>query len=171
MPLSFYTSTVPATLQGLPDGVDAIRATLSQMVRFARQYKKDVGIGTLARQLTDHLIAKDYAGELTALQNFVRDRIRYVRDVHGVEMLQTPVRTLEIRAGDCDDKSTLLAALLSSVGFPTRFVAIGLNGGPYSHVLCEARLGTRWIPCETIVAGVEPGWYPENVTRRMCAHV
>lgn len=171
MSLSFYPASVPSQLSDLPAGVDGIKATLKQMVRFARQYKKDPGIMTLARQLCDHLPDKDYGAEMTCLQHFVRDQIRYVRDIHEVETLQTPIRTLEIRSGDCDDKSTLLAALLASVGFPTRFVAVGFKDGPYSHVLAEAQLGTRWIPLETIVAGREPGWFPEGVTRQMLAHV
>lgn len=171
MSLSLYPASVPSELSGLPEGVDGIRATLKQMVRLARLYKKDAGIMTLARQLCDSLPEKDYAAEMTCLQHFVRDAIRYVRDIHDVEMLQTPIRTLEIRAGDCDDKSTLLAALLASMGFPTRFVAVGFKDGPYSHVLAEAQLGTKWIPLETIVAGREPGWFPDGVTRQMVAHV
>lgn len=153
------------------DDVEVIRTTLRYMVGCARQYKKDVGIRTLAQQLCDHLASKDYSGEMRACQHFVRDQIRYIRDVDGVETLQTPPRTLDMRSGDCDDKATLLASLLGSIGFPTRFVAVGLNDQPYSHVLCEAQLGTRWIPCETIVPGIEPGWFPPNVTSYMKAHV
>lgn len=141
------------------------------MVKIARQYKRDVGIISLARRLTDHLPEKDFTGEITALQHFVRDEIRYVRDPEGVEMVQTPPRTLEIRAGDCDDKSVLLASLLGSMGFKTLFMAVGLNGQPYSHVLVQVLLGTRKISLETIIAGIEPGWAPPDITSFMVAHV
>lgn len=176
MPLGLYPASVPSTLMGIPDGIDATRATLRAMVRYARSGQTDVPLITLARQIISNRVpmsgtSKNYAAQMAALQNWVRDQIRYVRDPVGAEMVQTPERTLDIKAGDCDDKSVLLAALLMSAGFQCRFVAVGLKGGPYSHVFVEARLGTRWVPCETIVAGKEPGWYPENVTRRMEAHI
>lgn len=171
-----YPSPIPYRLEGLPSGVDAVRKTLKAMVNYAKQGQRDVGIITLARQIIAARVphsgtSKDYGAQLQALQNWTRDQIRYVRDPVGAEMVQTPTRTVEIRAGDCDDKATLLAALLMSVGFPCRFVAIGVRGGDFSHVLVEAKLGTRWIPCETIVKGVGPGWYPPDATARMEAHI
>lgn len=177
--MSLYPAVAPSSLQGIPPGIDGTRATLKAMVRYARSGQKDVGVITLARNLLKSagIAEKDWRGEMTALQHFARDQIRYTRDPENAEMVQTPARTLDIQTGDCDDKATLLAALLGSVGFPTRFVAVGFRGGPYSHVLVEARLGTRWIPLETIIAGKEPGWFPGSdpgsppVTRQMVAHV
>lgn len=170
--VSFYPQSLrPNQLSGLPEGVDGIRKTLKIMVQLARQYQKDMGVVQLSRDLTDPLPQKDFSGELEALQRFVRDCIRYVRDPEDVELVQTPKATLETARGDCDDKATLLASLLKSIGFPTRFVAVGIAGGPYSHVYVEARLGTRWIPLETIVEGAEPGWSPPDKTRLMVAHV
>ena len=40
--------------------------------------------------------------------------------INGVETVQTPLRTLENEAGDCDDKSLLTATLLETFGFSTR---------------------------------------------------
>lgn len=165
-------STYQSHLADIPSGIDGIRATLKQMVKFARQGQEDMNVITLARQLTQSLPPKDYKSELTALQHFVRDKIRYVRDPRDTEMVQDAPRTLSIGSGDCDDKSVLLASLLLSIGFPAvRFAAVGFDGGMYSHVLPEVRLGTRWIPSETILPGKEPGWYPDCVTRRMEAHI
>ncbi len=173
--LSLVPEPVPATLQDLPDGVAGIRSTLKQMVKLVRTYKKDIGIVTLARQLLDEAPgtanAKNYSDFVRLLQHFVRDRIRYVRDIQGVEMLQTSIRTLQIRTGDCDDKATLLASLLASIDLPTRFAALGFNDQPFSHVIAEVCLGTRWVPLETILDGKEPGWFPPNVTSYMLAHV
>ena len=73
-----------------------------------------------------------------------------MRDVNGVETLQTPLVTMEIKQGDCDDQSVLLASLLESIGHPTRFVAIKQNFfGPYVHVYTETRIGPKWYPLET----------------------
>lgn len=175
--LSLYPGSVPSSLGELPSGEGATRATLRHMVDLVKEYKKDVGIGTLARQLIGGTLGatntKDYSGYVRALQHFVRDNIRYVPDVEGVEMLQTPVRTLQIRTGDCDDKSVLLASLLASIGLATRFIALAFNNGPFSHVLTQVRLGTSWIPLETIIDGAEPGWFPDNPapSAYMLAHV
>ncbi len=132
------------------------------MATLVKAYKTDSGIRSLAQQLTARLASYDNAGEVTALQHFVRDRVRYVGDVEGVETLQTPVYTLQAGSGDCDDKAVLLNTLLASIGFSTLFYAIGIAGAPFSHVLAGVKLGTRSIPLETIVPGAEPGWMPPD---------
>jgi len=103
--------------------------------------------------------------EICALARFVRDEIRYVKDPVGVELVQTPEATLEIGQGDCDDKSTLLAALLMATGHPAKFIAVGMGGGPLSHVLVQAKCGAGWLPLETIIQK-EPGWFPPGVTSK-----
>lgn len=158
--MSLYPNPPPSQLRGLPSGVPGVRATLKAMSALVRRYKTDAGIRLLAQQLTNGLRSHDLAGEVTTLQHFVRDRVRYVKDVEGVETLQTPVYTLQVGSGDCDDKSVLLATLLASIGYQPMFFAIGLRGGPFSHVLAGVMLGTRKIPLETIVDGKEPGWIP-----------
>jgi len=94
------------------------------------------------------------------LYRFVRDSIRYVQDVNEIETVQEPQKTLEFGAGDCDDKATLLAALLESIGHPTRFVAIGFEPGIFSHVYVESRIGDSWVAMET-TEPVEMGWEPD----------
>ena len=72
----------------------------------------DMQIRELAVQLVRRAPPKDWQREIEALFNFVRNNVRYVRDIHAVETVQTPAKTLEFRAGDCDDMVTLLAAML-----------------------------------------------------------
>lgn len=143
------------------------------MAKLARDGGKDVGVITLARQCLriNGVAARDAAGEIRCLQAWVRDHIRYTRDPRDAEMVQTPKRTLELQSGDCDDQATLLASLLLSIGYSPRFVALALNGADFSHVLTEVRLGTRWIPLETILPHVQPGWRPSGVTATMVKEV
>lgn len=136
------------------------------MRQLVRQYKKDAAIRQLALQLTKELDQKDYAGEAKALQAYVRDQIRYVRDVTDVETLQTPDKTLEYGAGDCDDKSTLLAALLESIGHPTGFVAVGPNSERFVHVYTVTRIGQNYVPLET-TEPVDIGWAPNGLAGRL----
>lgn len=167
--MNLYPDPRPAQFGYVPSGIDGTRAVLRAMVRLTRDFKKDPGIRELALSLTRGLAQYDRAGEVRALHAFVRDGVRYVNDIRGVETLQTPRATLEMGGGDCDDKSTLLASLLESIGRPTRFVAVAFGAGAYSHVYVETLLGRRWVPLETI-RPVPAGWSPANVTATMRAH-
>lgn len=148
-----------ATLGKIPDGVAGVRATLNLMSGLVKAGKTDMGVRGVALGLTGGLMQKDCWGEAEALHAFVRDNIRYVMDVTEVETVQSPIATLTARAGDCDDKSTLLCALLESIGHPTRFVAVGRERNEYCHVYCEVCLSGDWIPLET-TEPVEMGWEP-----------
>lgn len=150
---------------GLPPGRAGVLRTLHLMRSLVHSTagKASMPVRQTALSLVSHLSPKDYTGEVWALQRFVRDCIRYVRDIRGMETLQTPERTLMERQGDCDDKSTLLAAMLESVGARTRFEAVGFAPQQFSHVFPAVNLAGRWIALETIVPGKEPGWRPPRV--------
>lgn len=167
-------SKTTATLHALPAGNAGVRATLNLMRELVRHYKKDLNIRNLAAQIVSPLQQKNFVGEVKRLHGFVRDNVRYVRDIHGVETIQTPPKTLEFGYGDCDDKATLLAALLESIGHPTRFVAIGMQPGKLSHVYVETLIGPNrspdsWIGLET-TEPVPAGWKPRNVAARMMVY-
>lgn len=119
------------------------------MARLAREGKKSLPVRLAALQLVEPLQQRDWPSEVSALFEFVRDRIRYVRDVRGVETLQDAERTLTLRQGDCDDKSVLLAAMLQSIGHPARFHAVALQPGRFSHVYVDSLIGGKWVALET----------------------
>jgi transglutaminase-like putative cysteine protease len=149
----------PAQLGELPAGESGTLATLRLMRQLVREGRKHPEIRAQALTLVDGLPSKAYRREAAMLYEFVRDQIRYTRDVHTVETLYQPQITLADRHGDCDDKVVLLASLLESIGHPTRFVAIGLQGGPFSHVYLETRIGAQWLAMDP----TEP--WPFGVTR------
>jgi transglutaminase-like putative cysteine protease len=186
-----YTGAgAPALLASLPmtdSGIDAVRKTLRDMVAIARKYKSDVTCITLSRDILISQGIRDVRHEkprvIEHLFCWVKANIVYCPDPIDLEMLQTPPRTLEVLTGDCDDQALLLATLLATCGFATRFKAVG-GVGPewsgdesddgdesYSHVYSEVRLGTRWLALDTIVASSSPGWEPPNIGCLMVAHV
>lgn len=183
MAFGFLSDAAPAAqLLNIPSGTDGVRVTLKLMVQLARQFKTDPLIRETAKSLVGGCAERDLLCEVTQLQHFARDQIRYLRDVHDVETLQTPLNTLNTRQGDCDDKASLLASLLLAIGIPAAYCAIGVRGGPYSHVMTEAILRTRsgiqYVPCETILKvdpvtgrSIEPGWFPPDATCVMLAHI
>lgn len=157
-------------LQEIPSGSAGTAETLRLMRSLVQRYKRSPQVRETALELLAAVRPKDWRGEIDALFKFVRDSIRYTRDIRGLETLQTPPVTLEVAAGDCDDKSTLLAALLESVGHPTRFVAVGFRSpDSYSHVYVETRIGTRWMPLDPTVEH-ELGWMPRTPVARMVFH-
>lgn len=143
-----------------PGGESGSRTTLKMMRQLSTEGKKDPNIRAVALRVTQPYLQKDYRGEAYACFTFVQNCIRYVRDIDGVEVLQTPAKTLEICAGDCDDKSTLLASMLLSIGHPCRFLAIGNVSGHYYHVIVESKLGKNWISLDT-TENRPFGWRPK----------
>ena len=152
----------PTTTQlvGIPEGLPGVVETLKRMSRFAKDGKKSMPVRQTAMRLTRNCQQKDFACEVRQLHAYVRDDVRYTLDIEGVETVQSPEKTLQFMAGDCDDKATLLAAMLGSIGHPTRFVAIGFEPGIFSHVYLETKIGNNWIPLET-TEPVEVGWEPD----------
>lgn len=157
-------------LFGIPSGTDGVRATLGVMRALVRQFRTNEEIHALARRLTMKLPQKDWSGEVRALHAYVRDGIRYLKDTNEVERVQTPLVTVDIGTGDCDDKSVLLATLLEAIGHPARFVAVGFEPGHFSHVYVETKIGPKWIPLET-TAYMQPGQAPLRAVSRLIVKV
>lgn len=113
---------------------------------------------------------KDRWGEILALFEWVRDNIRYTRDIFQVETLHTARRLLELRAGDCDDMTILLGAMLKSTGHPVRLCLAGFQRRfphLYSHIYPEVRIGRRWVAIDATMH--HPiGWAPPARWLRIC---
>lgn len=132
------------------------------MAKVVKQARTDPIIRQTAADLVAYCTPGDYRAEVDACFIFVRDNIRYLQDPNGEERLEYPAQLLITRQGDCDDKATLLAALLESIGHPCRFVAVGYcQPGEFEHVYVETRIGPRdnWVACETTL-NVDLGWAP-----------
>jgi len=106
----------------------------------------------------------DVLGALGALYRHVRDGVMFVGDIAGVETLQSPRATMELGAGDCDDRAVYLASLARSIGIPTAFKVIGAdprNRSRFSHVYLTARVGGRMISMDPTYQENPFGWeYP-----------
>lgn len=133
----------------MPSGINGIKFTLKEMRRLVDAGKENPVIRQAALYLVRDLRQKDYNSEIERLFNYVKNNIRYVRDIHGVELLHTPENLLKIKQGDCDDKSVLIASLLESIGHKTRFKVIGQKQNSFSHVYVEVFNKGKWIALET----------------------
>lgn len=153
----------PISVARIPSGIEGVRATLALMRCVVRAARKDTVIRYFAADLCRDLAQHDYMAEARAIHEYVRDRVRYIRDIHSVETIQTPRATLEESAGDCDDKTTLFCALAESVGFATAFKAVGINGNRIAHVYPVVIYRGRGVAAE-VIRPVPLGWEPDGIT-------
>jgi hypothetical protein len=115
--------------------------TIAAMTRLALAARRDVELRKIVTDICADLAEGDYAGEALAINNYVKQHVRYIRDPDGVEFVQTPRRTLDVGSGDCDDIATLLAAMLMLAGNQVQFAVAAfatVGGRPaFSHVYVE----------------------------------
>lgn len=112
---------------------------------------------------------RDSLGEIRALFGEVRSRVRYTLDPVDFDAFQTPNKTLELGAGDCDDATSLLGALCRSIGYPVKSRVVHLKGQPtWGHIYLVAKLPNgEWIPLDPTVKA-PPGWeVPKELVLRL----
>jgi hypothetical protein len=157
------------TIQRMVDqkgGKAGIEQTLKYMRDLKNAYKINPVVRGLAMSLVAQLPQKDYKSEILILTAYVKNQVRYTRDIAGVETLQTPLKTLEFGQGDCDDKSMLLAAMLESIGHHCRFRAVGMKKNDFCHVFPEVMYQGKWLALET-TEPVSVGWEPPGIVENM----
>ena len=151
----------------LPDGAAGTRETLKAMRLLALDGKRLPMVRATALDIIRDVPPKDELGELQAVWRWVRDNFHYRADVDDVETLHFADQLLRQRAGDCDDASVLIAALLGSIGYLTRFTAMAFAGDDgYGHVVPEAWHAGAWVPLDATV-DESFGWFPDNVVAEM----
>ncbi len=113
--------------------------------------KREPKVRELAVRIASSCRGKDALCEVKALHAYVRDNVRYIKDIANVERFATPQRTLFLeKAGDCDDSSISLSALLESIGYETRLVLVDPQlTGKFSHVIAQVLLDDEWHWMET----------------------
>lgn len=169
LPIISTPPNYQGTLGSISGGKAGTRQTLKIMSDIVKAWKVHPEIRNLAVSITSDIPGKDFPSEIAAIQGWVKRNIRYVQDVAGVETIQTPDVTLSLMAGDCDDQSIIVAALLESIGHPTRFRAIGFAPNEMEHVFVETRLGSGWVSVET-TEPVDIGWQPPGVVDSVVWH-
>jgi hypothetical protein len=110
---------------------------------------------------------KDYAAEIKTLFHAVKDvngagSVRYVRDHAYVDQFVSAAKTLDLKIGDCDDMTILLAAMLLCAGYPVNArVVKAAEADSWSHIYLKTGLPpqkpTRWMALDLTVKH-PPGW-------------
>lgn len=151
-----------ATSHAMSMGVAGVFQTLAQMRKAVIDGRRSMKVRNAALSVVFLEPEKSDIHQATALFEFVRDHIRYIKDIHQVETISTAEKTLESQIGDCDDQCILLASLAESVGIPSRFIVTGYHHPEeFEHVFCELFVDGEWIPCDPTEANLF-GWEPPN---------
>lgn len=116
-------------------------------------------------------IAKSLRG-IEGIFHHVRENVRYTKDHATVDTFQSAYRTLEdFHAGDCDDATITLGAMLRAVGYPVKLRIYWLKGDSEpGHIALMANADPRrdqWMVLDATVERVAvngravpiyPGW-------------
>jgi transglutaminase-like putative cysteine protease len=157
----------------IPRGFAGTRTTVGYIAQLVKQGAKDFFVRQTAIDILigNAVKPKDYRAEIKTLFEWVKNNVRYTRDIYRVELLHTARRMLELRAGDCDDMTILLAAMLKAVGHPVRLVLVGFNPRrkeQFTHIYLEAFCKGWWIPLDPTMER-PMGWAPPASTKRVFA--
>jgi hypothetical protein len=116
-----------------------VAQTVSFMVRNALAGSSVPQLRAAAEEAVRGAPARRWDAEARAVEQWIRKRLRYTRDGFNVETLKTIPRMLRELArtrviiGDCDDASTLAAAMLLAVGHQPALQILGRGKTPH-HV-------------------------------------
>lgn len=164
-------STPDIQLTTIPRGYAGTQATVRRVADLIASGAKDfhvrqAAIGILRRR---EVRPKDYLGEIKALFEWVQQHVRYTRDPSRVEVLHSARRMLELRAGDCDDMTIVLGAMLEAIGHAVRIVITGSNAGRpdvFTHIYLEVRHRGRWLPLDATMP-YPMGWAPRTPVKQV----
>ncbi len=127
----------------LSDGEKGNVDTIAFMIKVARLRAGDPLPRKLALNiLNDYGVGSSmFLDESLAIGDYVKQKVRYVRDPDLIEYLTDPRDmigniTLGEAQGDCDDMALLIATLLLTIGHQPYFRAVRYkaNTGNYNHI-------------------------------------
>ena len=122
--------------------VAGLNGKINEIRKLIKEGKQDPFIYRLARQILQGTPARNGEMEARAIFNWVRKNIRYTGDVKGLDTFQRARRTVELRAGDCDDMTILIASLLESTGHNVKLKVVSAQGDTWGSHL------PHWSACQ-----------------------
>ena len=118
-------------------------------------------VKALTSQIVQSVPAKDETAEMIAVVQWVQSNIRFTGEHNPAvgESIQSPVVTLNLKTGDCDDFASLVSAFLHTLGIRNQFRVVKPRGrendprASYSHVYVmgyDKRKG-QWVRLDPTV--------------------
>ncbi len=150
------------TLSEIPGGVAGTDETLRAIAKGVLYDLRRPQLRLLATRIAQSYGAgnKDQMSEARAIYQQVSSAVRYQKDPIDIETVQSPEATWQIRAGDCDDHSGLVAGLAMALGIPARFRVVGHSPDRMLHIFPELFIDGKWYPADTTEPRRGFGWRP-----------
>lgn len=155
-------------LESIPAGWRGTKRTIHWMREMAVQDARKWPFIQVATRIIAGCPHKDYMCHGRRILNFVKRYVTFlpdprtsVEDGGQMELVQAPFQTLHRKAGDCDDMSTLVAALAMAVGIPAQYATIKADGrrpDEFSHVYPVLFIDGRWLGADASVDKSYLGW-------------
>lgn len=155
------TNTIKSSLAGISvqrryigTGEDAAKRTMSIMSDTVRKSSEDYYVRRCAE-----LFSPGKQSTLENLWNYLVSRIKYVKDIDGLETLQNPklvlerIDTGETPALDCDCMTVLILSLARSLGFKTAIRSVD-----DLHVYGLVLSGGKWVSVDLTKPEKGLGW-------------
>ena len=139
-----------------------------ELWKIIEQYTGNTVLVEFAAKLIklNNVPARDEKSLVRYIQLFVQNHIKFFREYP--ERWQSPLQTLALGIGDCDDKTILTASLLRTFRIPVQLVFLRFKKAgkePYSHVYPRAEINGKWLAVETVRSEFKLGDDPEKMAR------
>jgi len=172
MDISNYIVNTPITKQFNGFGESSIYNTVDVIHKIVKSSSNNPYVRKWAEKIIRNIPAKNKLGEVDAIHDFVKWKVRYTKDPLDMEYVQTPLVLLkaielgEIPMGDCDDMTTLALSLYRSIGYPVATkVASYTNNRQFSHIYGLVNVNNKWIPSDTTMSSYNLGWEAPQMTK------
>lgn len=126
-----------------------IRDIAERMAQYVRQFSRHPVIVETARRVVVECPPKDARCEVASIYDWLLRHTRYVRE--APEVFSTPLKLLRdianygVASEDCESLTSLIGAMLASLGHPVRFVFGSIQyGRPYHHVWLQVFVDGKW---------------------------
>ncbi|MCK4310554.1 MAG: hypothetical protein KAV80_03790 [Methanomicrobia archaeon] len=111
-------------------------------------------IADLADELGDE---KSFLGKIDSIFNYVSYQITYEPDPPDIEVIQSPIKTYQMKKGDCEDQAIFLACLLKIEGYRVR-----LNFADREHTFDDLKT-EEFAPNHVTVSVYIPEEYQDEI--------
>lgn len=98
--------------------------TVRKIKEMIKKYKTTPAIRVLIGKILVGIDGRDFKSVVDKITKFVKSKVRYQKDINEVETLQSPLRTIQLGFGDCDDFAILLATLFEAAGYSVKLVLV-----------------------------------------------
>lgn len=166
--LSGYTSQATYQSSPLASGQRGNIQTLQAMASFVLRDISNPDVVELANSIISRAPSHDEMAEVKAIFNWVRDNIRYRKHPLNAQWVQDAIRTFaQYKSADCTSQTVILATLLGSVGYVSRFVTCGFDFGTdeFDHVYDQVSVNDQWLSLDSCNKTAMAGWEVDSASR------